>query len=112
MFVEGFTRDVPYYMSLADLFIGKPGPGRSARRLAMRLPVIVERNARTLAQERYNADWIVEQRVGLVVNDFANVAAAVADLLRSGNVWATARQCRRGAQPGGVRGGGLAWSRS
>ena len=82
MFVEGFTRDVPYYMSLADLFIGKPGPGSISEALAMRLPVIVERNARTLAQERYNADWIVERQVGLVVDDFADVAAAVAELLR------------------------------
>jgi 1,2-diacylglycerol 3-beta-galactosyltransferase len=85
MFVEGFTRDVPYYMSLADLFIGKPGPGSISEALAMRLPVIVERNARTLAHERYNADWIVEQQVGLVVNDFAGVAAAVAELLEPGN---------------------------
>ena len=27
MFVQGFTRDVPLYMELADFFIGKPGPG-------------------------------------------------------------------------------------
>jgi 1,2-diacylglycerol 3-beta-galactosyltransferase len=81
MFVEGFTRDVPYYMSLADLFIGKPGPGSISEALAMKLPVIVERNARTLAQERYNADWILEQQVGLVVEDFAGIGEAVGKLL-------------------------------
>jgi len=79
--VEGFTRDVPYYMSLADLFIGKPGPGSISEALAMKLPVIVERNARTLAQERYNADWILEQQVGLVVEDFAGIGEAVGKLL-------------------------------
>jgi hypothetical protein len=31
MFVEGFTREIPYYMHLADFFIGKPGPGQHQR---------------------------------------------------------------------------------
>ena len=47
-YVEGFTTEVPYYMRLADFFIGKPGPGSISEALAMKLPVIVERNARTL----------------------------------------------------------------
>src|SRR6266516_2267430 len=25
--VEGFTKEIPYYMHLSDFFIGKPGPG-------------------------------------------------------------------------------------
>ena len=70
MLVEGFTRDIPYYMELADFFIGKPGPGSISEALAKRLPVIVQRNAWTLAQERYNADWIEELGVGLVVRSF------------------------------------------
>ena len=51
-------------MQLADFFIGKPGPGSVSEALAMRLPVIVECNAWTLPQERYNAEWIVEKEVG------------------------------------------------
>jgi len=35
MHVEGFTREVPRFMRLADFFIGKPGRAASARRLAM-----------------------------------------------------------------------------
>ncbi|HVN03215.1 MAG TPA: hypothetical protein VMT86_02290, partial [Bryobacteraceae bacterium] len=54
MFVEGFTREVPYYMYLCDFFIGKPGPGSISEAVAMKLPVIVERNAWNLPQERYN----------------------------------------------------------
>jgi len=61
VFVQGFTRDVPYYMSLADVFIGKPGPGTISEALAMRLPVIVERNRWTLAHERYNASAVALQ---------------------------------------------------
>ena len=60
MYVEGFTKEVPRYMQLADYFIGKPGPGSISEAVAMRLPVIVERNAWTLPQERYNADWVRE----------------------------------------------------
>jgi len=81
MFVEGFTRDVPRYMALADFFIGKPGPGCISEALAMGLPVIVERNAWTLAHERYNADWIEEHAVGMVVRNYSQIAHAVRDLL-------------------------------
>ena len=80
-FVEGFTRDVPRYMQLADYFIGKPGPGSLSEAIAMRLPVIVERNAWTLPQERYNADWIQENGVGLVLPNFRGIAGAVDALL-------------------------------
>ena len=84
-FVEGFTKQVPYYMRLADFFIGKPGPGSLSEALAMRLPVIVERNAWTLPQERYNADWILENQTGLVLPNFRGIASAVAELLQTEN---------------------------
>jgi 1,2-diacylglycerol 3-beta-galactosyltransferase len=80
-FIEGFTSRVPYYMQLADFFIGKPGPGSLAEAMAMRLPVIVERNAWTLPQERYNADWVTERGVGLVVRNFSRIADAVSELI-------------------------------
>jgi 1,2-diacylglycerol 3-beta-galactosyltransferase len=81
-FVEGFTREVPRYMQLADYFIGKPGPGSISEAIAMHLPVIVERNAWTLPQERYNAEWIRENGVGVVLSSFRGVSRAVEDLLR------------------------------
>jgi 1,2-diacylglycerol 3-beta-galactosyltransferase len=80
-FVEGFTMEVPYYMRLADFFIGKPGPGSISEALAMKLPVIVERNGRTLPQERYNADWVLAKQVGLVVRNFRQIARTVQELL-------------------------------
>jgi 1,2-diacylglycerol 3-beta-galactosyltransferase len=82
-FVEGFTQEVPYYMRLADFFIGKPGPGSISEAVAMGLPVIVERNAWTLPQERYNADWVREKHAGIVVPNFRRVRDAVAGLLRA-----------------------------
>jgi UDP-N-acetylglucosamine:LPS N-acetylglucosamine transferase len=81
MFVEGFTREVPYYMHLSDFFIGKPGPGSISEAIAMKLPVIVERNAWNLPQERYNCEWVQEQDVGMVLQNFRGIAAAVEELL-------------------------------
>jgi Glycosyltransferase family 28 C-terminal domain len=81
MFVEGFTQEVPRYMQLADYFIGKPGPGSISEAVAMRLPVIVERNAWTLPQERYNAEWVREMGVGIVLPNFRGIARAVEELL-------------------------------
>ena len=80
-FVEGFTTKVNYYMQLADFFIGKPGPGSLSEALAMHLPVIVECNAWTLPQERYNAVWILEKQVGEVLRSFKKIEQAVARLI-------------------------------
>lgn len=82
-FVEGFTQEVPYYMHLSDFFIGKPGPGSISEAVAMKLPVIVERNAWTLPQERYNADWVRERRAGMVVSNFRGIPEAVKEVLTS-----------------------------
>jgi hypothetical protein len=81
LYVEGFTDAVSHYMSLADFFIGKPGPGSVSEALLFQLPVIVESNAWTLPQERYNAHWIVEQGVGTSVKSFKKIETAVAALL-------------------------------
>ena len=80
-FVEGFTSQVNYYMQLADFFIGKPGPGSVSEALAMHLPVIVECNAWTLPQERYNAEWVLEKEVGVVLRNFRTINQAVARLI-------------------------------
>jgi 1,2-diacylglycerol 3-beta-galactosyltransferase len=80
--IVGFTTDVPHYMRLCDFFIGKPGPGSISEALAMHLPVIVERNASTLPQERYNTQWVEEMQVGMVVRSFRFIAAALERILR------------------------------
>ena len=73
-------------MELADFFIGKPGPGSISEALAKGLPVIVQRNVWTMAHERYNADWVEEQGVGLVVRSFSSeIFSAVQTLLAPEN---------------------------
>ena len=81
--VVGFAQNVEYYMALADFFIGKPGPGSISEALQFHLPVIVECNARTLPQERYNAEWVTEKGYGIVVPSFKRIAPAVQRLLQS-----------------------------
>jgi UDP-N-acetylglucosamine:LPS N-acetylglucosamine transferase len=81
IFVEGFTTDVPRYMQIADYFIGKPGPGSISEAMAMHLPAIVERNAWTMPQERYNTEWLIENSVGMVLPNFRGIAKAVDQLL-------------------------------
>jgi UDP-N-acetylglucosamine:LPS N-acetylglucosamine transferase len=78
--IVGYTTEVATYLRLGDFFIGKPGPGSLSEALHCGLPVIVTRNAWTLPQERYNTDWVREQRVGLVLSSFAGVREAVARL--------------------------------
>lgn len=81
MLVEGFTLNVEHYMALADFFIGKPGPGSISEALQFHLPVIVECNARTLPQERFNAAWVTEMGYGMVVKSFTEIASSVERLL-------------------------------
>jgi 1,2-diacylglycerol 3-beta-galactosyltransferase len=79
MHVEGFTREVPRFMRLSDFFIGKPGPGSISEAVALGLPVIVESNMWTLPQERYNAEWVEEEGVGIALSSFrGQVVDAVA----------------------------------
>ncbi len=82
IFVEGFTTQVDHYMALADFFVGKPGPGCISEALQFDLPVIVESNAKTMPQERYNAQWLTENRLGIVLPSFREIVAAVDQLLQ------------------------------
>ena len=84
--VEGFTTRIPYFMALSDFFIGKPGPGSISEALSKRLPVIIDCNAWTLPQERYNARWVRDKEVGVVVKHHRQMASAVAELLKPGEL--------------------------
>lgn len=84
--VEGFTREVPRFMQLADFFIGKPGPGSISEAIHMNLPVIVQRNAWTLPQERYNTEWVEQKKLGIVIPHFRQTAQAVRQLLTGDNL--------------------------
>jgi Glycosyltransferase family 28 C-terminal domain len=79
--IVGFTKEVPKYMRAADFLIGKPGPGSIAESMVKGLPVLVECNAWTLPQERYNTEWVKEKRVGIVLDNFKQVVEGARQML-------------------------------
>ncbi len=79
--VVGFTTEVRKLMRAANFLIGKPGPGSIAEAMAMKLPVLIECNAWTLPQERYNAEWVRQNRVGIVLKSFKDVVTGVKQML-------------------------------
>ena len=85
-FIEGFTSQVPYYMKLSDFFIGKPGPGSISEAIHLGLPVIVTQNLLTLPQEIYNADWVVEKKLGFSLKHFGQIEEGVRTMLRPGTL--------------------------
>ena len=79
--VVGFTNEVHKLMRAADFLIGKPGPGSIAEAMVRKLPVLIECNSWTLPQERYNAEWVTEKRVGIVLQSFKDVVEGVRQML-------------------------------
>jgi hypothetical protein len=79
--VIGFTKEVHKWMRAADFLIGKPGPGSIAEAMVRKLPVLIECNAWTLPQERYNTEWVTQKRVGIVLNSFKDVVTGVQKML-------------------------------
>jgi|SRR5579859_355818 len=79
--VVGFTKEVHRLMRAADFLIGKPGPGSIAEAMIRRLPVLIECNVWTLPQERYNAEWVKEKNVGIVLKSFKDVVGGVKQML-------------------------------
>jgi UDP-N-acetylglucosamine:LPS N-acetylglucosamine transferase len=79
--VIGFTKEVHRLMRAADFLIGKPGPGSIAEAMVRKLPVLIECNAWTLPQERYNAEWVKEKGVGIILKSFRDIAEGARQML-------------------------------
>jgi UDP-N-acetylglucosamine:LPS N-acetylglucosamine transferase len=79
--IVGFTKEVHKLMRAADFLIGKPGPGSIAEAMVRKLPVLIECNVWTLPQERFNAQWVQEKRVGIVLKSFRDVVSGVRQML-------------------------------
>jgi 1,2-diacylglycerol 3-beta-galactosyltransferase len=82
--VIGFTKEVHRLMRVADFLIGKPGPGSIAEAMVCKLPVLIECNAWTMPQERYNTEWVKEKGVGIVLKSFKDVVSGVRQMLEPG----------------------------
>src|SRR5438445_13107319 len=79
--VIGFTKEIHKLMRAADFLIGTPGPGSIAEAMVRKLPVLIECNSWTLPQERYNAEWVAEKRLGIVLHSFREVVGGVQQML-------------------------------
>jgi len=79
--VIGFTKEVHRLMRAADFLIGKPGPGSIAEAMVRKLPVLIECNAWTMPQERYNTEWVKGKNVGIVLKSFKDVVSGVKQML-------------------------------
>ena len=79
--VIGFTPDVCEPMRLGDFFIGKPGPGSLSEAIHLGLPVLTFLNAWTMPQERYNAQWVRDEGLGIVVATTRAIPEAAAQLI-------------------------------
>lgn len=91
--VFGFTDDVCNTLRLGDYFIGKPGPGCLSEAVHLGLPVITFLNRSTMPQERYNAQWVQEQGLGLVASGLRQLPAAVHTLVQDlPRYWAATRR--------------------
>lgn len=84
--VEEFTREMPRFMQLSDFLIGKPGPGSLSEAFVLGLPAIIDLNRWTLPQERFNAEWVRTEELGLVVSHFNEIEAAVRTILSPGTL--------------------------
>jgi UDP-N-acetylglucosamine:LPS N-acetylglucosamine transferase len=78
--VVGYTQRIQHYMRLCDFMIGKPGPGSISEAMQLQLPVIVVRNSWTMPQERYNTQWIRDNRVGLVLRSYRDLPRAMVEM--------------------------------
>jgi UDP-N-acetylglucosamine:LPS N-acetylglucosamine transferase len=81
MHVTGYTKQINRLMRGADFFIGKSGSLSIAEAMLRQLPVVLESNARTLPQERYNIQWVKENKVGVILKNFKDIVSGVKELL-------------------------------
>lgn len=69
----GYTEQMAALLRLGDYFIGKPGPGSISEALHCGLPVLSFDGPSVMPQERYNAQWLREEGLGVLVRSVAEI---------------------------------------
>jgi processive 1,2-diacylglycerol beta-glucosyltransferase len=88
----GFTDRIAEYLAAADVLVTKPGPGSLSEAFHQRVPVVVACDRHTIPQERFNARFVAERGLGLVVGGPKEIPAAAIRLARDGRLWAAAKE--------------------
>jgi 1,2-diacylglycerol 3-beta-galactosyltransferase len=83
----GFTSRVADLMAASDVLVTKPGPGTLAEAFHQRIPAIVTRDARTIPQERFNARFLEQRGLGLLVSHWSRIPAAVGRMARDADLF-------------------------
>jgi 1,2-diacylglycerol 3-beta-galactosyltransferase len=78
----GFTDRVPELLAACDLLLSKPGPGAIAEALHFGVPLVVPSNGHTIPQERFNARFLEENHLGVVVRHWREMPGVAAWLAR------------------------------
>ncbi|GAB6043771.1 glycosyltransferase family protein [Endothiovibrio diazotrophicus] len=81
--IEGYTREVPRYLGVADLFVGKPGPGSASEALALGLTLLLDRPM-ALPQERALLGWVEQEGLGRAFTTTASFADVVRECCAAG----------------------------
>jgi 1,2-diacylglycerol 3-beta-galactosyltransferase len=69
-------------MAASDVLVTKPGPGSLSEAFHQGLPVVVAENRDTIPMERFNARYVAEKELGVVVRRWSDAPAAVLALAR------------------------------
>lgn len=82
LFFTGFTTEIPLFMQLSDVLVGKPGPGVASEAFVSGLPSILVTGSsenNVMKQEKDVLSWVRRHGVGVVVRserDAAKVSEA------------------------------------
>ncbi|MGM0594499.1 MAG: hypothetical protein ACQETD_08190 [Pseudomonadota bacterium] len=97
--VHGFTPEVHRFLGVADVFVGKPGPGSVSEALAVGPALLLDRRM-VLPQERPLLRWVEREGLGRGFSSAADFRRALETALHTtgGTVAAPARRENRAAR--------------
>lgn len=88
LFVTGFTNEIPTFMQLSHVLVGKPGPGVVSEALVSGLPCVLITGASEndiMKQEKDVLDWVRRHRIGVVVRTPEEAAEVSVSQIKSMN---------------------------
>lgn len=80
--VRTFTKKIPYYFSISDFMVGKPGPGTISEAQVMGICPVVD-IAQVLPQERYNVQWLKKKGLGMTFRQISELKTIIRNLAMS-----------------------------
>lgn len=77
MHVTGYSNEIPLFMQMSDVLIGKPGPGVVSEAYVSRLPCVMvtgDSEEHVMKQEKDVLDWVRREGIGMVVRTPSDAA--------------------------------------